>query len=114
MTENMPCIQHEEQIQENARKIAELGTEVRFKKKRIDDLYIKMEKMETKIDNINENVNKIVQSSIQSDNALEIRLAKIETDMKNQKDEQHRKLVWIGIGLTIITIMINIYFNIIN
>jgi len=109
-----PCQDHEQQIQENSKKIAELETKAKYKEKRIDELYDKIDKMEEKIDKINENVNKIVQSSIQSDNSLEIRLTKIETDMKNQKDESKRRITYIGIGLTILTILINIYFNIIH
>lgn len=91
--------------------IAKLEAEVKFKEKRIDEMNKKIDKMDDKIDTINENVNKIVQNSIQSDNNLEIRLTKIETDMANQKDENKRRITMIGIALTIVTILINIYFN---
>ena len=77
-----PCNEHEQQIQENSRQIAELQTRAEYKERRIDELYNKIEKMEDKIDNINENVNKIVQSSIESDNKLEQRLTKLETTVK--------------------------------
>ena len=77
-----PCNEHEQQIQENSRQIAELQTRAEYKERRIDELYSKIEKMEDKIDNINENVNKIVQSSIESDNKLEQRLTKLETTVK--------------------------------
>ncbi len=77
-----PCTEHEQQIQQNTREIAELQTRAEYKERRIDELYTKIEKMEDKIDNINENVNKIVQSSIESDNKLEQRLTKLETTVK--------------------------------
>lgn len=77
-----PCTEHEQQIQENSRKISALETRADYKEKRIDELYNKIEKMETKIDEINENVNKIVQSSIESDNQLELRLTKLETTVR--------------------------------
>ena len=77
-----PCNQHEEQIQENSRKISALETRADYKEKRIDELYLKMEKMDEKIDEINKNVNKIIQSSIESDNELELRLTKLETTVR--------------------------------
>ena len=77
-----PCTEHETQIQENTRQIAALETRADYKEKRIDELYKKMEKMEDKIDVINENVNRIVQSSIESDNELEQRLTKLETTVR--------------------------------
>ena len=82
MTAETPCNEHEQQIQENSRQIAELQTRANYKEKRIDELYDKIEKMENKIDNINENVNKIVQSSIESDNKLEQRLTQLETTVR--------------------------------
>ena len=82
MTNETPCNEHEQQIQDLARKTSALETRADYKEKRIDELYDKIEKMENKIDNINENVNKIVQSSIESDNKLEQRLTKLETTVR--------------------------------
>ena len=113
-----PCNEHDEQIQQNSRQIAELQTEVRFKEKRIDDLYLKMEKMEEKLDKLNDNVNKLVQNSIKGDSDLELRLKAIETELAVQKEvttQNHNRvsslLAVVGVGLTIITILINVYFN---
>ena len=75
------CI-HEELIQNHSLNIKELEGRADYKEKRIDELYTKIEKMEDKLDTINENVNKIVQSSIDSDKELEIRLTKLETTVK--------------------------------
>ena len=82
MVVNTPCESHEEQIQENSRKISSLETRADYKEKRIDELYTKMEKMDGKIDEINKNVNTIIQSSIESDNQLELRLTKLETTVR--------------------------------
>jgi uncharacterized coiled-coil protein SlyX len=82
MTNETPCHEHEIMIQNNTKDIAALETRSDYKEKRIDELYDKIEKMETKLDTINENVNKIVQSSIESDNKLEQRLTKLETTVK--------------------------------
>ena len=113
MTINGECL-HEEQIQSQSRKIEALEVRADYKDKRIDDLYDKIEKMETKIDTINDNVNQLILQSNNDDKDLELRLTKIETDMKNQKRESERKTVWIGIGLTVLTILINLYFNMIH
>ena len=107
------CI-HEDQIQDHSVQIKGLETRADFKDKRIDELNNKMDKMEEKLDDISKNVNQLILQSSQQDNQLEIRLTKIETDMANQKQEAERKTVWIGIGLTILTILINIYFQMIH
>ena len=114
------CI-HEEQIQGQSRKITELETRANYKDKRIDELYIKIEKMENKLDMLNDNVNKLILQSTQGDTDLELRLKAIETELAMQKQvatENHNRvsqlLAFVGVGLTIITIMINIYFNMIT
>ena len=109
--ETYNCI-HEEQIQGQSRKIERLEARADFKDKRMDEINDKMDKMEGKLDTLNDNVNKLILQSSQDDKQLEVRLTKIETDMKNQKEESQRKTIWIGIGLTILTILINIYFHI--
>ena len=114
------CI-HEEQIQAQSRKITELETRANYKDKRIDDLYIKIEKMENKLDMLNDNVNRLILQSNQGDTDLELRLKAIETELTLQKQtslENHNRvtqlLAVVGVGLTIITILINIYFNMIT
>ena len=118
---NTPCESHEEQIQDNSRKISALETRADYKEKRIDDLYHKIDKMEEKIDELNKNVNKLVQNSIKGDRDLELRLKAIETEQAVQKEvsqQNHNRftilLAVVGVGLTIITILINVYFNIIH
>ena len=121
MTNEQPCTQHEERIQHNARKIAELETRADYKDKRIDELYVKMEKMEQKLDTMNDNINKLIVKSNKGDTDLELRLKAIETELAIQKQtniDNHNRvsslLALVGVGLTIITILINIYFNLIQ
>ena len=116
-----PCSEHEEQIQTNKRQIAEVKTELRFKEQRIDDLYNKMEKVEHKIDLMNENINQLILQSNKDDTQLELRLKAIETELAIQKQtaiDNHNRvsslLAIVGVGLTIITILINVYFNMIH
>ena len=116
-----PCADHEEQIQNNTRQIAEVQTELKFKEKRIDDLYLKMEKLEAKIDLMNENINQLILQSNKDDTQLELRLKSIETELAVQKQvamDNHNRvsslLAIVGVGLTIITILINVYFNMIH
>lgn len=111
------CI-HEEQIHGQSRKITELETRADFKDKIIDELYVKMDKMENKLDKLNENVNTFLLQSKQGDTDLELRLKAIETELALQKQtsiDNHNRvsslLALVGVGLTIITILINVYFN---
>ena len=119
MVDNYTCI-HEEQIQGQSRKIAELETRADYKDKRIDDLYVKIEKMESKIDTLNDNVNQLILQSNKGDTDLELRLKAIETELELQKQtsiDNHNRvsqlLAIVGVGLTIITILINVYFKMI-
>ena len=111
------CI-HEERIQGQSRKIGELEARADYKDMRIDELYNKMDKMDEKIDKLADNVNTLVLQSTRDDNALELRLKAIETELALQKqtsNDNHNRLssllAIVGVGLTIITILINVYFN---
>jgi len=108
---------HEDKIN----KITELEAKAEYKEKRIEELYDKMDKLETKLDNLSENINTLILQSTKDDKELELRLKAIETELALQKQisiENHNRvsslLAVVGVGLTIITILINVYFNIIN
>lgn len=108
---------HEDKIN----KITELEAKAEYKEKRIEELYDKMDKMETKLNNLNENINTLILQSTKEDKELELRLKAIETELALQKQisiENHNRvsslLAVVGVGLTIITILINVYFNIIH
>lgn len=108
---------HEDKIN----KITELEAKAEYKEKRIEELYDKMDKLETKLDNLSENINTLILQSTKDDKELELRLKAIETELALQKQisiENHNRvsslLAVVGVGLTIITILINVYFNIIH
>ena len=114
------CV-HEELLQSQTRDLERLKTRADYKDKRIDELYVKMEKMEEKLDTMNENINKLILKSNKGDTDLELRLKAIETELALQKQtsiENHNRvsslLAVVGVGLTIITILINVYFNTIH
>ena len=114
------CI-HEELLQTQTKDLERLKTRADYKDKRIDDLYLKIEKMEEKIDKMNENINKLILKSNQGDTDLELRLKAIETELAIQKQtsiDNHNRvstlLAVVGVGLTIITILINVWFNMIH
>lgn len=113
---------HEELIQTQSRDIERLKTRQELKEKRIDDLYEKIDKMEEKIDKMNDNINKLILKSTKGDTNLELRLQTIETELKLMKEQQKQDkqesqkrlttlISTVGIGLTILTILINVYFN---
>ena len=113
------CI-HEDLLQSQTKDLERLKTRADYKDKRIDELYIKMEKMEEKIDKMNENIQKLIVKSNKGDTDLELRLKAIETELAIQKQtstDNHNRITSIvalvGVGLTIITILINVYFNMI-
>ena len=75
------CI-HESLIQSHSTDIESLKTRADYKDKRIDELYDKMEKMENKIDTINENVNTIMMKSVQGDSEIDKRVTSLETTVR--------------------------------
>lgn len=119
-----PCELHEQQIQENAKKIAELETRADYKDKRIDELNNKMDKIESKLDNLTDTVNSVVVNSIKDDNDLNNRVIALETQLKTQNDaidkykkeqreqrdedrqKANQRLTYLGIGLTCLTIFL--------
>ena len=119
-----PCIAHEEQIQENSKKIAELEAENGFKAQRINDLIEDNRRIESKIDNLTDTVNKVMLNSIKDDNNLNQRVTTLETTIKTQEDtikkfeEKARKerdedrskmnlrLAGIGIGISALSLLL--------
>ena len=76
--------------------------------------------MDKKLDKVLEGFNELKLQSNKDDNQLELRLKAIETELELQKQtsiDNHNRvsqlLAIIGVGLTIITILINVYFKMI-
>ena len=98
---------HEEQLQGQSRAIERMNAELSYKKERLDDLKEDNRRMEEKIDDIKECIDKIVLKSQSDDNKLEKRLVAIETEQKVMKSEQNKKIAIVGVILAILTF----YFN---
>ena len=119
-----PCESHEQQIQENSKKIAKLESKAEYKETRINELIEDNKRIEAKIDKLTETVNDVIVNSIKDDNDLNNRVIALETQLKTQdkvlkeyKEEQRKqrdedrqkanmRLTYLGIGLTILTIIL--------
>ena len=94
---NETCLKHEEQIQELTRKTAELEAHASFKEQRIMELIDDNKRIEGKIDNLTDTVNKVMLNSIRDDNDLNQRVLTLETKsdtqekLLNEYEEKARK-----------------------
>ena len=100
--------------------ITQLQVHQDYETQRIDELRDKIDKMDKKLDKVLEGFNELKIQSNKDDNQLELRLKAIETELELQKQtniDNHNRLsqllALIGVGLTIITILINVYFKMI-
>lgn len=100
--------------------ITQLQVHQDYETQRIDELKIQIDKMDKKLDKVLEGFNELKLQSNKDDNQLELRLKAIETELELQKQtniDNHNRvsqlLALIGVGLTIITILINVYFKMI-
>ena len=105
-------------IQNISRKTAELEARADYKDKRIDEMNHNMELMNNKLDQVLNSFNELKLQSTIDDSDLELRLKTIETKLETQKETNMNNynrltaiLAVVGVGLTIITILINVYFN---
>ena len=121
---NETCLQHEEQIQELSRKTAELEAHASFKEQRISELIEDNKRIESKIDNLTDTVNKVMLNSIRDDNDLKQRVLTLETKsdtqekllkeyeekQRKERDEDRQKqnlrIAYLGVGLTILSIVL--------
>lgn len=122
--ETTPCVAHEEQIQELARKTAELEAHASFKEQRIMEIIDDNKRIEGKIDNLTDTVNKVMLNSIKDDNSLNQRVLAIETKQqthddllkefeekqnkqrKEDREKQNLRIAYLGIGLTGLSILL--------
>ena len=100
--------------------IAQIRVRQDYETQRIDDLRDKIDIMDKKLDKVLEGFNELKLQSNKDDNQLELRLKAIETELELQKQvtlDNHNRvsqlLALVGVGLTIITILINVYFKMI-
>lgn len=119
-----PCETHEAQIQENTREIAGLKERANYKDLRIGELIEDNKRIEAKIDNLTDTVNKVMLNSIKDDNELKQKVLALETkidtqdktiakykqESKEQRDEDRAKvnqrLTLIGLGISALSIIL--------
>ena len=124
-----PCTEHEQQIQENSKKIAELETRADYKDVRITELIENNKRIEAKLDKLNETVNTVVVNSIKDDNDLKQRVVTLETKIETQnnvlekyKAEQRKQrkedrektntyLSYISVGLALLVFVLTYIFK---
>ena len=121
---NETCLQHEEQIQELSRKTAELEAHASFKEQRIMEIIDDNKRIEGKIDNLTDTVNKVMLNSIKDDNSLNQRVLALETKQqthddllkefeekqikqrKEDREKQNLRIAYLGLGLTGLSIIL--------
>ena len=100
--------------------ITQLKVHQDYETQRIDEVRDKIDKMDEKLDKVLQGFNELKLQSNKDDNQLELRLKAIETELELQKKvttENHNRvsqiLAVVGVGLTIITTLINVSFQMI-
>ena len=115
------CI-HEEQLQTHSMAIERINAELNYKKERLDELKEDNKRMEEKLDDIKDCMNKLVLKSTSNDSALESRLiaietkqkdleAKVDENKKNSDNELNQRLVRIGLIISGISVGIGLIFR---
>lgn len=115
---NHECL-HEEQINGLSRITERLDAELGYKKQRLDELKEDNRRMEEKLDDIKDCLNKMQVASNKNDSELEVRLKGVETkidDLEQKVDDNKEDIenrtnqayVKIGLIFTAITILITV------
>ena len=123
MTAEYTCIR-DEQLNNQSRKIAELEAHSKFKEERINELIEDNKRIEAKIDNLTDTVNKVMLNSIKDDNDLKQRVLTLETksdtqeklfkeyeekqrkQRKEDRDKTNQYIAIIGLVITTISLII--------
>lgn len=124
MMEHSACL-HEEQLQGQSRAIERIDAELTYKKERLDELKEDNRRMEEKLDDIKDCLNKMQVASNKNDSELEVRLKAVETtvsDLEKKVDTNksdidkrtNQAYVKIGLIFTAITILISVLPRIIG
>lgn len=118
MMEHSVCL-HEEQLQGQSRAIERIDAELNYKKEKLQELKEDNRRMEEKLDDIKDCLNKIQVASNKNDSELEVRLKatetkiddleeKIDTNKKDLENRTNQAYVKIGLIFTAITIIISV------
>lgn len=99
---------HEDQIQGQSRKIAELETRADYKEKMITDLNETMKDMKKSMDSLEKTINDFILKSINDDSALR-ELVNIQENRITALETTNKTLKWIiGLGFTGLATVISI------
>lgn len=99
MSEHIDCF-HEEQIQGQSRKIAELETRANYKEKMIDELNESMKDIKETIESLDKTINNFILKSVNDDGKLREIINKQDNRI-TALETTNRTLKWvIGIGFT--------------
>lgn len=118
------CIE-KDRLTDQSQKIAGLEARAEYKEKRIEELNDKINDMDKKLDILVQGFNDFKLDSNKGDVELELRLKTLETEQQslkntlkekeaNEQKQFNNKMAIIGVGLTIVTIGINIVFNLMH
>ena len=91
-----PCVEHETQIQDNSRKIAELETRADYKDKRIDELNDNMKELKQSVNDLDKTINEYIIHSIKDDNNLKDYISSLEnrvTTIESRQDTLYKLLL---------------------
>lgn len=100
---------HEDQIQSQSRKIAELETRADYKEKMITDLNQSMKDMKTSMDSLEKTINEFILKSVNDDSALR-ELVNKQDNRITALETTNKTLKWIiGIGFTALTTIVAIF-----
>ena len=128
LMENHECL-HEDMLLGQSRKIERLDAELGYKKERLDELKEDTRRMERKIedvgksvDDMNESIHQFILESNEADSDIKNRVTALEQQNKDlikqiedTKTESNvrvnRLLVIFGLGLTCITIILDVVFH---
>lgn len=102
MTNNHSCT-HEEQIQRQSRKIAELEARADYKDRRIDEIITQNMRTEEKIDKLTDIVNNLMLKSVQDDNDINQRVTALEASQQTI----YRIISLVSVALALFTFYMN-------
>lgn len=108
---------HEELLQDHSLKLTAVETELNYKKERLDELKKQNEKIQDTLDELKEDINKMVIASKTDDEKLDKRLLKIETRLETQEQmsQNNRDDFNLKLGIvTVIFLALTFYFNFIH
>ncbi len=91
-----PCNEHEQQIQDLARKTSALETRADYKDKRIDELNDNMKELKQSVNELDKTINEYIIHSIKDDNSLKDYISSLEnrvTTIESRQDTLYKLLL---------------------